>query len=591
MVAGKAAVLAAAKFVRASATTVTVGGGDARVAAATPLAALAAVQRARGPSVRLRDYGACSGACGGLGRAVRDADRAGPQPARRRLGLQGRPPGRRPSAPPTRAGRRLRAGDRLTWFCCRAQSSGGCQRTLEVAPLSGRRPAAPRAGARLRRQRPRGRRGRRHGLARASQAARHRRRTARRASRPSARPPAACRPGAPAWSRLPGEGGRRREALCLARRCCCCARRSSPRAAALGAGHRHGRRQPRGDARLRRRAARRRAGRPRAGQRDGHALPAARSFSVQTRYGGGFVQAINGRPAAARVGRRVDWFYYVNGVEARKGAAARQLHRGDRVWWDRHDWSAAQRRARRSSARSPSRSSTAARASGCRSRIDCASGAAAACDVVGAPAARGRGARRAGRARDDVRRRHAARRRRPLERGSARDPAARAGRGRARPRAACTRRFDGRREPARAPGRDGTRAPHATPRAPAWSPRPGSATARRPGWSPGTDAAGTTAAARAFAEPSALDGPLRRRRAWPAACCRSPAGGGADLPPRRQPAARGARRRAARAYCAALAAVALIADHPVILAARPGRRGRRRGGGRARGASSAAPRC
>ena len=36
----------------------------------------------------------------------------------------------------------------------------------------------------------------------------------------------------------------------------------------------------------------------------------------------------------------VDWFYYVNGVQAPMGAAATTLHAGDRVWWDRHDWTA-----------------------------------------------------------------------------------------------------------------------------------------------------------------------------------------------------------------------------------------------------------
>jgi hypothetical protein len=36
-----------------------------------------------------------------------------------------------------------------------------------------------------------------------------------------------------------------------------------------------------------------------------------------------------------------DWFYYVNGVQASKGAAETKLHDGDHVWWDRHDWSAA----------------------------------------------------------------------------------------------------------------------------------------------------------------------------------------------------------------------------------------------------------
>lgn len=66
-----------------------------------------------------------------------------------------------------------------------------------------------------------------------------------------------------------------------------------------------------------------------------------RRFDVQTRYGGGFVQAIDGLSGGARGGRRLDWFFYVNGIEAGRGAAATRLHPGDRVWWDRHDWGAA----------------------------------------------------------------------------------------------------------------------------------------------------------------------------------------------------------------------------------------------------------
>jgi hypothetical protein len=62
-----------------------------------------------------------------------------------------------------------------------------------------------------------------------------------------------------------------------------------------------------------------------------------RSFAVQTRYGGGFVQSING--LAGNASRR-DWFYYVNGIEAPAGAAATTVHRGDRIWWDLHDWTA-----------------------------------------------------------------------------------------------------------------------------------------------------------------------------------------------------------------------------------------------------------
>ena len=68
-----------------------------------------------------------------------------------------------------------------------------------------------------------------------------------------------------------------------------------------------------------------------------------RSFNVQTRYGGGFVQSINGVSSGQQGGRRVDWFYYVNGIEASRGAAATALHRGDRVRWDHHDWGAAMR--------------------------------------------------------------------------------------------------------------------------------------------------------------------------------------------------------------------------------------------------------
>lgn len=61
-----------------------------------------------------------------------------------------------------------------------------------------------------------------------------------------------------------------------------------------------------------------------------------RSFRIQTRYGGG-VQSIDGH---AGNGVRTDWFYYVNGVQAAKGAASTAVHRGDQIWWDLHDWRA-----------------------------------------------------------------------------------------------------------------------------------------------------------------------------------------------------------------------------------------------------------
>ena len=65
-----------------------------------------------------------------------------------------------------------------------------------------------------------------------------------------------------------------------------------------------------------------------------------RDFEVQTRYGGGFVQSINGIAGGSANGRSVDWFYFVNGVLAEDGAAAHELSSGDRVWWDHRDWEA-----------------------------------------------------------------------------------------------------------------------------------------------------------------------------------------------------------------------------------------------------------
>jgi uncharacterized protein DUF4430 len=68
-----------------------------------------------------------------------------------------------------------------------------------------------------------------------------------------------------------------------------------------------------------------------------------RSFDVQTRFGGNFVQEIDGVSGGREDGRRVDWFYYVNGIESSQGAGERKLFPGDRVWWDHHDWEAAMR--------------------------------------------------------------------------------------------------------------------------------------------------------------------------------------------------------------------------------------------------------
>jgi hypothetical protein len=63
-----------------------------------------------------------------------------------------------------------------------------------------------------------------------------------------------------------------------------------------------------------------------------------RNAKVSTAFGGGFVASIDGLAGGREAGRPVDWFYYVNGIEADRGAASTELHPGDRVWWDRHDW-------------------------------------------------------------------------------------------------------------------------------------------------------------------------------------------------------------------------------------------------------------
>jgi len=59
--------------------------------------------------------------------------------------------------------------------------------------------------------------------------------------------------------------------------------------------------------------------------------------TVVTAHGSAFVQSIDGLGDHGTGGQPVNWFYYVNGVQAPKGAAATTLNAGDRVWWDRHN--------------------------------------------------------------------------------------------------------------------------------------------------------------------------------------------------------------------------------------------------------------
>lgn len=65
-------------------------------------------------------------------------------------------------------------------------------------------------------------------------------------------------------------------------------------------------------------------------------------FDVETRFGGGFVQSIDGLAGEGSSGRR-DWFFFVNGIESDVGAAEYELSPGDRVQWDLRHWRAAMR--------------------------------------------------------------------------------------------------------------------------------------------------------------------------------------------------------------------------------------------------------
>ena len=68
-----------------------------------------------------------------------------------------------------------------------------------------------------------------------------------------------------------------------------------------------------------------------------------RNADITTRYGGGFIQSIDGLAGGTSGGRRSDWFFYVNGIESPIGSAQYDPSGGDRIWWDYRDWTAAMR--------------------------------------------------------------------------------------------------------------------------------------------------------------------------------------------------------------------------------------------------------
>jgi hypothetical protein len=58
---------------------------------------------------------------------------------------------------------------------------------------------------------------------------------------------------------------------------------------------------------------------------------------VETKYGGGFVKAING--LESQEASQLDWFYYINGISLSLGAKDYFLGDGDVEQWDLRDWS------------------------------------------------------------------------------------------------------------------------------------------------------------------------------------------------------------------------------------------------------------
>jgi len=68
-----------------------------------------------------------------------------------------------------------------------------------------------------------------------------------------------------------------------------------------------------------------------------------REAELTTRYGGGFVNSIDGLESEVSDGRRSDWFFFVNGIESSRGAAEVTVGVGDRIWWDYRDWTDALR--------------------------------------------------------------------------------------------------------------------------------------------------------------------------------------------------------------------------------------------------------
>lgn len=61
-----------------------------------------------------------------------------------------------------------------------------------------------------------------------------------------------------------------------------------------------------------------------------------KKLKVTTRYGGRYVQSIDG--IAGSLGEQRDWFFFVNGLEGNRSAAEVRIKPGDVLWWDYRHW-------------------------------------------------------------------------------------------------------------------------------------------------------------------------------------------------------------------------------------------------------------
>src|SRR4051812_9289962 len=134
LVVGKSGVLRGPKSVPLAPRTVKVGHKRCAVGKATPLSVLAATRL----RLKLRDQGSCS-------KDPRDAGAlyvAGIAGQRERghsgwvykVGNRAGTTGAADPSGPFGTGKRLRGGQRVLWFWCTLDRSGGCQRTLDARP-------------------------------------------------------------------------------------------------------------------------------------------------------------------------------------------------------------------------------------------------------------------------------------------------------------------------------------------------------------------------------------------------------------------------------------------------------------------------